>query len=935
HVESIQAELAQLLAPVAPRVPEIPFYSTVTNEVIDSAILDAGYWYRNLRQTVEFEKTTWKLLADGFTTFIESSAHPVLTIGLQETFEAAGAVAALAVPSLRRDEGGLERFLLSLGQAWAHGVPVDWTPQLPEVTHPVDLPTYPFQRQHYWLSASHAAAPTVSDLGPGAAPHPLLGAAVELPGSGSLLYTGRLSLTAQPWLGDAETLPGATFLELALRAGEEAGTGRVDELMLHEPLVIPRRGGVQLRVEVGEPEDDGLRRLSVHSRREGRAPGTAWTRHATAVLAADEPAPGWDLEVWPPLDAEPLDAGSLPGIRAAWRRDGELYAEIVSGEGHDPAGYALHPALLEAALGSAVLTGLPAGAASVRWRDVTLHAVGATTLRVRVVPTADEPLGVAVEIADGSGAPVATVGAMLLKDGADDRIRQAAFAQRGGQYTVEWTDEKPAPVAEATPDSWAVVGEDVFRARSGLMAAGTYAEAHPGLDALAARIEAEGAPAPEVVLVSVAATADGDIATSVRQSIEEAAQRVRTWLADTRFTGSRLVFLTKDATAASAPQGGDPAAAAVWGLIRAAQETDPDRFVLADTDGSKASWRSLVKAIAAGHDQLALRRSTLKVPRLAPAVAGTWPAYDPEGTVLVVGRQAEPYARRLAERHGVRNLLLAGARDTADLEAGLTAAGARVTAAPADPADPTALADALAAASPAHPVIAVVHAVDPQADAPAEAAHAARTAQALREAAGPDAAYVMLSEEEGATGAFLEAWARVLRSGGTTAVALSGRPGTAGPVDGELLDAATAVGAAGVVVAEPDFEALAALAAAGRLPALWRGLVRGPARRTVKEGPAGAGGFKQRLLALDAAGCDALLLDLVREHAASVLGHGSGEAIDADRKFRDMGFDSLSALALRNALNDVTALRMPPGVVFDQPTSAELAQHIKQQIFGR
>ncbi|NEC07932.1 SDR family NAD(P)-dependent oxidoreductase, partial [Streptomyces sp. SID7909] len=741
HVESIQAELAQLLAPVSPRVPEIPFYSTVTNEVVDSAALDAGYWYRNLRQTVEFEKTTWKLLADGFTTFIESSAHPVLTIGLQETFEAAGAVAALAVPSLRRDEGGLERFLLSLGQAWTHGVPVDWTPQLPEVTHPVDLPTYPFQRQHYWLSASHAAAPTVSDLGPGALPHPLLGAAVELPGSGSLLYTGRLSLTAQPWLGDAETLPGATFLELALRAGEEAGTGRVDGLTLHEPLVVPRRGGVQLRVEVGEPEDDGLRRLSVHSRREGRAPGTAWTRHATAVLAADEPAPEWDLEVWPPLDAEPLDAGSLPGIRAAWRRDGELYAEIVSGEGHDPAGYALHPALLEAALGSAVLTGLPAGATSVEWRDVTLHAVGATTLRVRVAPTADAPLGVAVEIADGSGAPVATVGAMLLEDGADDRIRQAASAQRGGQYTVEWTDEKPVPVAAAAPHSWAVVGEDVFRARSGLMAAGTYAEAHPGLDALAARIEAEGAPAPDVVLVSVAATADGDVATSVRQGVEEAAQRVRTWLADTRFAGSRLVFLTKDATAASAPQGGDPAAAAVWGLIRAAQETDPDRFVLADTDGSKASWRSLVKALAAGHDQLALRRSTLKVPRLVPAVAGTWPAYDPEGTVLVVGRQAGPYARRLAERHGVRNLLLVGAGDTADLEAGLTAAGARVTVAPVDPADPTALTEALAAIPPAHPVIAVVHAVDPQADASAEAARTARTAPALREATGPGAAY--------------------------------------------------------------------------------------------------------------------------------------------------------------------------------------------------
>ncbi|MFF3625591.1 SDR family NAD(P)-dependent oxidoreductase, partial [Streptomyces sp. NPDC002467] len=924
HVESIEAELADLLAPISPRVPEVAFYSTVTNKVIDTAALDAGYWYRNLRRTVEFEKTTRALLADGFTTFIESSAHPVLTIGLQETFDAmnAGAIAA-AVPSLRRDEGGLERFLLSLGQAWTHGVDVDWTPQLPAAERFVDLPTYAFQRRHYWLSAAHAPTAAVSDLGPGTAEHPLLGSAVELPGSGSLLYTGRLSPAAQPWLGDARTLPGATFLELALRAGEEAGTARVDELTLHEPLVVPRRGGVQLRVEVGEPAGDGRRALSVHSRREGRAPGTAWTRHATAVLAADETEPAWNLEVWPPLDAEPLAAGSLPGVRAAWQRDGELYAEIVPGEGdrQDPAGYGLHPALLEAALGSAALAGIPAGAVAAQWRDVTLHAVGATTLRVRFKAAAHEPLGIAAEIADGGGTPVATVGAVVLNAEAasEERIRQAAAAQRGGHHTVDWADEQPVPAAGAAPQSWAVVGEDAFRARSGLMAAGTYAEAHPGLDALAARIEAEGAPAPDVVLVSVAAggaTVGADTAEAVRRAVDEAAQRVRTWLADARFAGSRLVFLTKDATAASAPQGGDPAAAAVWGVVRAAQETAPERFVLADTDGSKASWRSLVKALAGGNDQVALRRSTLKVPRLVPATPDAWPSYDAEGTVLVVGggEAADLYARHLAERHGVAVVRAAGATDR------------------------EAWTDVLAALPVDRPLTAVVHAVDPapDADRPEEAAaRTARTALALREAAGADASYVMLSADEGAPAAFLEGWARVLRAAGTTAVALAVPSGTAGHLDGELLEAATAVGAAGVLVAEPDFEALAARAAAGRLPAVWRGLVRVPVRRTVKEGPAETGSFKQRLLALDDAGRDATLLDLVRGQAASVLGHGSGEAVDPDRKFRDMGFDSLSALALRNALNDATALRMPPGVVFDQPTSAELAHHMKQQILGR
>ncbi|MFF4085251.1 acyltransferase domain-containing protein, partial [Streptomyces sp. NPDC001777] len=96
HVESIEEELARLLAPVAPRTPKVPLYSTVTGEVVDSAGLDGGYWYRNLRGTVEFEDAVRSLLADGFTAFVECSAHPVLTIGLQETFEAADTGSAVA-----------------------------------------------------------------------------------------------------------------------------------------------------------------------------------------------------------------------------------------------------------------------------------------------------------------------------------------------------------------------------------------------------------------------------------------------------------------------------------------------------------------------------------------------------------------------------------------------------------------------------------------------------------------------------------------------------------------------------------------------------------------------------------------------------------------------------------------------------------------------
>ncbi|MDX3580111.1 acyl carrier protein, partial [Streptomyces sp. FL07-04A] len=143
-------------------------------------------------------------------------------------------------------------------------------------------------------------------------------------------------------------------------------------------------------------------------------------------------------------------------------------------------------------------------------------------------------------------------------------------------------------------------------------------------------------------------------------------------------------------------------------------------------------------------------------------------------------------------------------------------------------------------------------------------------------------------------------------------------------------------GEAALLVAEPDVEALGARAASGALPALWRGLVRASARRTVhRAGDGRATTFKQRLVSLDEAGRERLLLELVLDHAAAALGHGSAGVIDPDRKFRELGFDSLTALALRNSLNDVTALRMPPGVVFDHPTSAELAAHLAHRLLER
>ncbi|WP_344318196.1 acyltransferase domain-containing protein, partial [Streptomyces javensis] len=151
HVEAIEEELRQALAGVRPRSSSVPFYSTVTGGVLDTEELDAGYWYRNLRQTVRFDETVRALLADGFQVFIEASAHPVLTVGVEQTAEQHGSDVA-AVGSLRRDEGGLDRFLTSVAEAYVGGASVDWTGTFAGTgASRIELPTYAFQRKRHWL----------------------------------------------------------------------------------------------------------------------------------------------------------------------------------------------------------------------------------------------------------------------------------------------------------------------------------------------------------------------------------------------------------------------------------------------------------------------------------------------------------------------------------------------------------------------------------------------------------------------------------------------------------------------------------------------------------------------------------------------------------------------------------------------------------------
>jgi mycoketide-CoA synthase len=636
QVETIREQVLAAAAGISPRPARVPFYSTVTAGLADGAGLTPEYWYTNLRTTVRFEETVRALLADEHRLFVESSPHPILTVGVEETVQAAE-MEATAIGTLRRDDGGHGRFLASVTEAWTRGAPVDWAALFAgRGGRRPELPTYAFQRERFWLEAGGGGPVDVSAAGLDAANHPLLGAAVGLASDDAVLLTGRVSGGAIPWLAEHAVagtviMPGTAFVELALRAGDEVGCGRLEELTLEAPLALPGAGAVQLQIGVGAPDGSGRRELAVHARPEGS--DGPWTRHAGGVLAPGAAAEPPDLAAWPPAGAEPLDVGSFyddaaavgygygpafQGLQAAWRLDGEVYAQVRLPEKvADEAGrYGLHPVLLDAALHAAGFGDFHGGDERLRmpfaWNGVELHAVGARELRVRLAADPDHEGALTVTAADGTGRAVFSARSLVSRPVDAGRLQSTPVDD--ALFRVDWVPADGA--AQAVPGSCALLGAEAPEVAAALRGAGSAVETFPDVAALAG-----AAGAPDVVVHVVAAAGDADPAAAAHATAHEALEVARAWLAAPEELGAaRLVVLTRGAVAA---RPGDAVTglgqSAVWGLLRAAQTENPGRFVLLDTDGAPQSQAALGRAIGCGETQLALRAGTVLTPRLAPA----------------------------------------------------------------------------------------------------------------------------------------------------------------------------------------------------------------------------------------------------------------------------------------------------------------------------
>ncbi|MFF3745026.1 type I polyketide synthase [Streptomyces kronopolitis] len=999
HMDAMLDEFASVAAELTYQPPAVPVVSNVTGRPATAEELcSPAYWVRHVRQAVRFHDGTRTLEELGARTLLDLGSG-VLTAMADECLTADGVtVGAL----LRRDTDEAESLTTALAQLHLHGHGPDWERYLaPTGARRVPLPTYPFQRQRYWLEAGTDLT-DVAAAGLEAAGHPLLGAAVPLAGSDGALFTGLLSAGRQPWLADHALdgtllFPGTGFLELALQACARTGAGHLEELTLQSPLVLPQDGTVQLQLTVGEPDATGRRPLSVHSRPATRPDDeeAPWTRHAEGTLADGPPeteAPA-DLTAWPPPGAEPVDVSDLyertaangfaygpafRGLHTAWRRGDEVFAEVALPEQHRDTGFVLHPALLDAALHTVALAAPDTERAVLPFSFRSVSAAPAAhpdTLRVRLDRQADDTY--AVQLADASGAPLAAIPALVLRP-VDPAQLAAAANGSADLYRMDWTD---LALHGHPSEPYAILGTDgIPELPEG------HGDRYADLSALAAAVDA-GAEAPATVLVGSPPTA-GDPAEATRRAVHHALAVAQAWLNDERFSASRLVLCTRDAVAdrPGAPVSGLPQSA-VWGLIRTAKAENPGRFALLDHDATAPSAAALPAALATGEPEIALRGGIARVPRLIRArAAEPFRGLGAGGTVLITGAGGmlgRLVARHLVTAHGVRGLLLASRRGrTADgmpeLEKELRELGAEVEIAACDLADRDDTARLLASVPAERPLTAVIHTAGVLDDGVLGSLTPDRMDTVLR--AKTDAvlhldeltreldlaAFVLFSSLAGTFGgvgqgnyaaanAFLDAFAHARRAAGRPAVSLAWglwaeRSGMTTKLDESdlhrmarggvrpmpsdqalaLLDAALAADEAFLVPAGLDLAALRS--AAGEVPALLRSLTgtrtRTPAGRPGPAPAADAVPLGARLAALPERDRHQAVLDTVLGQAALVLGHASADAVDPERGFLELGFDSLTAVELRNRLTTATGIRLPATLLFDYPEPGALADHL-------
>ncbi|MEU6147868.1 type I polyketide synthase [Streptomyces sp. NPDC047081] len=934
-LDPMLAEYRTVAESVTYHQPSVPVVSTLTGRQERDALTTAEHWVRQARETVRFADAVRHLADEGVTAFVEAGPSVSLGTAIEEC------VGPDAVITRWADAGTAFEALAALH---VHGVEVNWQAAYASSgARRRPLPTYPFQRQRYWLNAVRHRPP---------AGHPLLGQPQPDADGPGIRHTSVLSTAHHPWLADHAiggrvVVPAALFAELALRATGTSGPARLAELVLHEPLVLSPEDRTQVQVVAGAPDEAGARPVTVWARPADTT--QAWKRHATATIAPAEAPPVTNQPgTWPPTGAAPipvdyprLEANGHhygPAFRAVtvlWRQGDDLFAELAlpGGEAATAGSYTLHPALFDAALHSALL----AENSGERPREprvplaftgLTVHAPGASAARAVIRRLGPDEFR--VTLTDLAGRPLAAVDSMVT------RPIPAHLTVADDIYGVTWR-----PVAADTGPSSTPAERELL-----------------DVPRLAAALPEDTTPPDRT-----------------RALLTAVLERIRDWTGDIR--PGRLVVLTHNAT------GEDPdlAEAAVAGLVRSAQSEHPGRIVLVDQRGVPASPAQLDAALRSGEPQVALHGGTVLVPRLArvEAPSAEPPALDPEGTVIVTGGTGalgHALARYLVAERGVQHLLLTGRSGRVPDWVGDLPAKVRVVT--CDVSDRAAV-DALIASCRPAPT-AVFHLAGVVDDGVVDTMTPERLASVLAPKADGAwhlheatkelglTAFVLYSSAAGVLGrpgqsnyaaanGFLDALARHRVAHGLPAQALAWGPWTTAGGDGGMAGrvAPERLGEGGVLaVTEQEGIALLDAAlhrtepvlvpipldlAAADAPVLADLVKRRPARTAPTDAgaPPGTassqvaqtpGAWRERLATVDPHERETVLAELIRAEIAAVLGFPDPAALPVERSFTELGFDSLAAVQVRNRLSVFTRVRLAPTVVLEYPTLPALAAHV-------
>ncbi|GAB0102589.1 type I polyketide synthase [Nocardia sp. JMUB6875] len=960
--------------------PRIPIVSTVAPDLVGETIATPDYWVQQVRDTVRFAPAVAALVTSGVRRFVEVGPDAILSAATNRCLatDPATEASTAVVATSRRSNDQVPQLLSALAQLHVTGDPVDWRPLLPATERRIPLPTYAFQHQRFWLRPSPVATSGTSG-------HPILTDVVGIAGTDEWLFTGRLSLREHPWINDhaangVVVVPSAVLVEFLLIAGQRIGCDVLDELTLQVPIVPADDDEIELQVTVRAPES-GRRPFDFYFRKSADAP---WVLNASGALAQEHPVDSGALrllgQAWPPADAEALDAARIPslmtegsgleygpafgGVHAVWRQGDAVFSEITLRTEVDGAAstFGLHPTLVDmtvhAGLAELLWRGQDHDPASgkllFRWGGARFHrpmtdgSARLTSLRVAAVATGPETISVAA--IDSAGQPIISVDAVVMRPYDVRRFFEGLSEDTADLYRVRWERA-----------GGEIIGDPELIP--------TAVEYRPEIPS--------GEPA--------------DIHSATRLAVNETLAQLNSWLSGDR-SNARLVVITTGGVGV-AEETPDPVASAVWGVVRTAQTENPDRFVLVDEDpAAPLDAETLAAALRTEEPQVAIRGSEVLVPRLVRAeTVSTDVEATPfgAGTVLITGGTGglgALFARHLVTEYGVRDLALTSRRgpdapDAAALVEELAALGAQARIIACDVADRESvrqLVRGLTNTEQTAGLSAVIHAAGVLDDGTIGSLTAEQVdrvlapkvagAWNLHEAtAGIDlSAFVVFSSVAGVIGSagqgnyaaansFLDALAERRRSAGLTATSLAWGPwGEAGGMTGELdhvavarwdrlglgqieraeglrlFDAALAHRAARLVPLRFDATALRR-SDARALPSVLRGFGRRPAE-VVKSVGTAVDTLAARLAEAGSDRSADLTLETVRTQVAAVLGHDSGDSIDAETPFRELGLDSLGGVELRNRLGKATGLSLPSTLVFDYPTPAAVAKLVQSRV---